>query len=148
MNKAVLIYSGGLDSTTLLYQLVKEKGYSRHNLIALSFDYGQRHSRELLYAGMNTSDLDIPHHVINFRGLLAEALTTSSIVKGGPPVPDLKDVKDLHHPPTYVPFRNLIMLSIAAAFSESQGCTGVYYAAHKGDHYGYWDCTPGFISSL
>lgn len=146
-DRAVIIYSGGLDSTTLLYKLVYEDiGASR--LTALTFDYGQRHFREIMFASINTGKLGVEHRILKLAPLTREILSSSALIQGGPPVPDLEEVKDLRHPTTYVPMRNTIMLSIATAFAENSGCNKVFYAPHIGDQYGYWDCTPEYVDTF
>lgn len=144
---ATVLLSGGLDSTILLHYVARQRGDG--NLHVLSFDYGQRHSRELDMARWQAAQVpSVVEHRIMDMSMLADLLGDSSVLlKGGGPVPDLADIPHAlrEQPPTYVPHRNLILLSLAAAFAESRGCPRVYYGAQAQDQYGYWDCTPEFI---
>ena len=74
----------------------------------------------------------------------------TALVDGGDDVPDLKDLSEneLEQPPTYVPNRNMMLLSIAAAYAESNGAREVYYGAQAHDEYGYWDCTEDFLGRI
>jgi 7-cyano-7-deazaguanine synthase len=149
-DSATVLLSGGLDSTVLLHHVVKELGIPC--VFALSFDYGQRHSRELMMARWQVDRLPAvrEHHVLDlgiFRGLAAGA---TALVGGGPEVPDLDDLSEdeLQQPPTYVPNRNMMLLSLAAAYAEARGCSTVYYGAQAQDRYGYWDCTGEFVARI
>lgn len=155
----VVLLSGGLDSTVLLHHVVKDLG--RSPVHALSFNYGQRHSRELDAARWQVEEIysflrrtgsrkRMFHRVIDisFLGPLVAQATT--LVTGGGEVPDLAEVAvfDLVQPPTYVPFRNMILLSLAAALAESEKCGAIFHGAQAQDEYGYWDCTREFIDSV
>jgi len=141
--KVVLILSGGLDSTTLLYQL-KKGGYT---VFCLSFDYGQRHRIELDCARWTTRSLEINHIFLNLQSLQASgifgksALTTDILVPIG-------YYKDESMKQTVVPNRNMIMLSIAIAYAISIGASTVFYGAHAGDHTIYPDCRPEFVEKM
>ena len=146
----MILVSGGMDSATLLHYVSRRLGYC--SLYAISFHYGQKHSRELEMAAWQCANLDtvVDHEVVDIAfmgGLLkgATALTDSAIA-----VPDLESIMadELDQPPTYVPNRNMIMLAIAAAVAESRGCTTVFYGAQSQDEYGYWDCTTEFAERL
>ncbi len=146
---ACVLLSGGMDSTALLHHVVRERNHSAVH--ALSFDYGQRHSREIECAVWQAEAAGIASHRvidISFFGALAGAGTT--LVKEGGAVPALTslDAAQLDQPPTYVPNRNMMLLSMAAAFAEAHGARDVYYGAQAQDEYGYWDCTAGFIARL
>lgn len=141
---AVAVVSGGLDSTTMAYWL-RANGYS---LIAISFDYGQRHRRELAYAERIAADLDAPWTLIDLQaagvtGLLTgSALTDDSVV-----VPD-GHYADESMRATVVPNRNAIMLSIACALAVSRHAGAVAFGAHAGDHPVYPDCRPEFVDAF
>lgn len=146
---AVVLLSGGLDSTVLLHHVRRD--YCDGPLHALSFDYGQRHARELdcaraqaLLAGCDAHTV-IP---LGFFGPLVAAGT--ALVEGGAPVPDLAALDDaaLRQPPTYVPNRNMILLSLAAAYAEANGIGDLFYGAQAQDEYGYWDCTADFLARV
>ena len=150
MKKASVLISGGLDSSTLLHYVVKELGYT--HVSALSFDYGQRHARELDCAKTQCAALDavIEHQILDISYMGAFLGATSALVAGGEQVPELQDIleSDLDQPVTYVPNRNMMLLSIAAAFGESRTCSHLFYGAQAQDEYGYWDCTVEFLEKI
>jgi len=149
MKDAVVLLSGGMDSSTLLHLIKRQRGAGA--IHALSFNYGQKHSRELAMAkwqaraaGVKSQlTVDVSFLKAVFAG--GSALTDSRIA-----VPDLAELTtaQLDQPPTYVPNRNMILLSLAAAYAESKGIRDVFYGAHAGDQYGYWDCTQKFILEM
>ncbi len=138
--KAILIYSGGMDSTTLLYE------YKDSIKLALSFDYGSKHNAaELECARRNCEKLGIGHLVIplSFIGQYFR----SDLLVGGGAIPEGKyDSGNILS--TVVPFRNGIMLAVAAGLAESRGLDTVLIANHSGDHAIYPDCTSGFIEAF
>lgn len=137
----VLIYSGGLDSTVLLYHL-RAAG---HGVRSLSIDYGQRHRRELAAAADICRGLRVEHRIVDLSGirpLLAGSALTDDV-----------DVPDGHYTEarmklTVVPNRNMIMLSVAIGWAISVQANAVAYAAHAGDHTIYPDCRPEFIGAM
>ena len=138
--KAVLIYSGGMDSTCLLYK------YKADIALAVTFTYGARQDEaQTACAQYNCNKLGIKHLIIplEFIGQYFQ----SSILKGGADIPhqdyDAENMKS-----TVVPFRNGIMLAIAAGLAESHGLDTVLIANHAGDHAIYPDCRPGFIDAM
>lgn len=138
---AVLIYSGGLDSTVLLYQLRRWDIHVR----ALSIDYGQRHVRELSSAQRICGRLNVEHRIADLSGLRS--------LMGGSSQTDIIPVPEGHYADdnmrtTVVPNRNMLMLSAAAAWAVATDSTAVAYAAHAGDHAQYPDCRPVFIISM
>ena len=138
--KALLIYSGGLDSTTLLYE------YRKDIALALSFDYGSKHNaKELAFASYHCEALGIPHLVIplDFIGKYFK----SSLLKGGEAIPE-GNYDDDNMRSTVVPFRNGIMLAVAAGLAESRGLDTLLIANHAGDHAIYPDCRPEFIKAF
>lgn len=134
--KGLLIYSGGLDSTTLLYHYKDGIG------LALSFNYGSKHNRkELSCAKWHTKRLDIPHTIIKldfFKNF------SSSLLKGGLEIPEGR-YQEENMKGTVIPFRNGIMLAIAVGFAEDRKMDYVYIANHAGDHALYPDTKPKFI---
>lgn len=145
--KAVVLVSGGIDSTVLLH-LLREQGKEIH---ALSFHYGQRHSRELACARLQADRAGIRSFHLLDMGFMGELLKEgSSLMAAGAPVPDLRNIPEEQRdqPPTYVPNRNMLLLSVAAAYAESIGADSVYYGAQAQDEYGYWDCTPAFLEGM
>jgi 7-cyano-7-deazaguanine synthase len=149
MNNAVVLLSGGLDSSVLLHEVRRRMGGGA--LHALSFFYGQKHARELEMARAQAAAAGVvSHRVVDisfFKELTAggSALTDDAI-----PVPDLASLSgsQLAQPPTYVPNRNMMLLSLAAAYAETAAAWDVFYGAQKQDRYGYWDCTPDFIERI
>jgi len=138
--KAVLIYSGGMDSTTALYK------YRKEIKLAVTFTYGARQDREeTACAAENCRRLGIRHLIIPL-GFISEHFN-SSILEGGADVPhgsyDTENMKS-----TVVPFRNGIMLSVAVGLAENEGLDTVLIANHSGDHAIYPDCRPGFIEAI
>lgn len=143
MSKGVVVLSGGLDSTVLLYAVRANK----HDPIAVSFDYGQRHRKELDAARGITSNLGVEHIIIDLRSV-GEALAGSgSALLGDSDVPH-GHYEDESMKKTVVPNRNMIMLSIAAGIAMSRKGEFVCYGAHGGDHAIYPDCRPEFAASL
>lgn len=145
--KVVSVLSGGLDSTILTYKLVNE--YGKENVLALTYQYGQKHSIEVEKSKITCSKLEIPHHIldISFLGDVIKnvsALSNSGIVK----TPTIQEVLGHPQPPTYVPFRNLILSSIALSVAESNNCEKVYLGLQNTDLYSYWDTSFEFVEAL
>lgn len=140
--KTVLIYSGGLDSTVLLYHLLREG----RETLALSVDYGQRHRRELEYARSVANELGIQHEVADLTGI-THLLGGSSQTDETVPVPHGHYAADSMKT-TVVPNRNMILLAVAAGWAISQRAGTLAYAAHAGDHTIYPDCRPEFATAM
>lgn len=140
MKDALLVLSGGMDSVTMLYD------YQREVALALTFDYGSRHNeREIACARMHCQRLAIPHIVIPLS-FMAQYFR-SSLLQGGPAVPT-GDYNEQNMRSTVVPFRNGIMLSVAAGLAESGGLRRIMIANHAGDHAIYPDCRPQFVEAM
>lgn len=154
MKSHVVVYSGGMDSYTLLNFVIARWRLPGERVMAISFDYHQRHSKELEYARKETQRLGIQHTQIELPALVGLKSALSDMRM---PVPEghyaAESMKQ-----TVVPGRNLVMLSCAAAVAESLllideealgqiGQCNVYYGAHSGDHHIYPDCRPEFIMS-
>lgn len=140
-NKVVVIYSGGMDSFTVLNRAIADGC----DVYALSFDYGQRHRRELDAAQTVCAELNIPHKVVDIRtinGLLAGSSLTDDI-----DVPEGDYATD-NMTSTVVPNRNMILLSLAIGYAVSIEAQKVYYGAHSGDHAIYPDCRPEFVEAM
>jgi len=139
--KTVLLLSGGLDSTTLLYYL-KDLGYE---IYCLSFDYGQRHSKELEAAKKIAEIKKVPHKIVDITNinelLLGSSLTSDIDIPYG-------HYKDESMKSTVVPNRNMILLSLAIGYAVSIDADKVSYAAHSGDHAIYPDCRPIFYDRM
>lgn len=140
MKNKVIIYSGGMDSTVLLYKHAEEIA------LAISFDYGSKHNdMEFSYAKKNTEKLGIKH--IRLSLPFVNEYFKSDLLKSGNDIPE-GHYEDVSMKRTVVPFRNGIMLSIAAGIAESIGCNVVLIANHGGDHFIYKDCRDEFIKSM
>lgn len=141
MSKAVVLLSGGLDSAVAL-SVAKSDG---HEVYALSFDYGQRHSRELRSARAVAERAGVAaHHVVSLKldSWGGSALTDSRInVEDG-------DVNRTDIPVTYVPARNMVFLSVAASLAEAIGAQHIYIGVSQVDYSGYVDCRRVFIDAM
>lgn len=139
--RAVVIYSGGMDSFTVLHQALSEG----HEVFPVSFHYGQRHARELDAASAVCEQLGLSHQVIDLRAITPlidnSALTGDVDVPSGDYAPDNLAV-------TVVPNRNMIMLSLAVGYAVNIGAKVCYYGAHGGDHVIYPDCRPEFVDAM
>ena len=146
---AVVLLSGGMDSTTLLHYVAKRLQVK--TVYAVSFRYGQKHVRELESARWQARAAGVVEHRfidVSFFGDLTagrSALTDAAIA-----IPRLAELDEAarRQPPTYVPNRNMMLLSLAAAYAEARGVADVYYGAQAQDRYGYWDCTPEFLERV
>ena len=139
--KVIVIYSGGMDSFTVLHKALADgkKPY------ALSFNYGQRHKKELDYAARVCDELNVPHKIVDISAINA--------LVGGSALTDDIDVPEGHYEEpsmktTVVPNRNMILLSLAVGYAVSEEATKVYYGAHSGDHAIYPDCRPEFVEKM
>lgn len=136
---AIVIASGGLDSTVLAYWLAARNS----RLTLLSFDYGQRHRVELDHAAAIAELLSSPHDIVNLKSL-GELLTGSALTDAAVAVPD-GCYTDESMRATVVPNRNAIMLDIAVAVAVVREADAVAFGAHAGDHAIYPDCRPKFV---
>jgi len=139
--KVVVIYSGGMDSFTVLHKAIQ----AGHEVYALSFNYGQRHVRELECAKAVCKELNIPHKVVDISAI-NQILAGSSLT-------DNIDVPEGHYAAdnmksTVVPNRNMILISLAVGYAVSLHAEAVYYGAHSGDHFIYPDCRPEFVQKM
>ena len=138
--KAILIYSGGLDSTTLLYE------YRDSIALAVTFDYGAKHNaREIACAKENCRALGIRHMIIPL-GFIGDYFKSDLLLSGGEIPSGNYDEENMKS--TVVPFRNGIMLAVAVGLAESNGLDTVLIANHAGDHAIYPDCRPGFVQAM
>ena len=156
------IFSGGLDSTTLVYKLLNQ-GRTPH---LLSFNYGQRHNKELVYAGYTAEALGLKHDIVDLTGI-THLISNSALTAGTFPTKKCDgncgddsphdshltttfDVPEGHYAEdnmklTVVPNRNMIMLSIAAGVAVTNSYKFIATGVHAGDHFIYPDCRPRFI---
>ena len=140
MKDSVIVVSGGMDSITLLYEKKDEIA------LGISFDYGSNHNHnELPLAALHCQRLGIAHVVIPL-GFMHQYFK-SSLLESGASIPDGSYDED-NMKSTVVPFRNGVMLAVAAGIAESNGLTKVLIANHGGDHTIYPDCRPEFIAAM
>lgn len=140
--KTILVYSGGMDSTTLLYKLCA----TDDSVHALSFDYGQRHKKELKAAAKICKKLGVPHKVVDIT-VVKNLMDGSALTSGRIKVPE-GHYKDKTMRATVVPNRNMIFLALAIAQAVSLKFDRVAIAVHAGDHAIYPDCRPAFIKVM
>ncbi|RUO31347.1 7-cyano-7-deazaguanine synthase QueC [Aliidiomarina sanyensis] len=138
---AVVIYSGGMDSFTVLNRAIAD-GY---RVFALSFHYGQRHSKELEYAANVCENLGINHKVVDIRAI--NSLLAGSSLTDDIDVPNAAYATE-NMTSTVVPNRNMILLSLAIGYAVSIDADEVLYGAHSGDHDIYPDCRPEFVEAM
>lgn len=139
--KMIFILSGGLDSATALYSVRKE-----HEVVeAVTFDYGQRHRKEIECAKKICADLSLPHRVIDITNM-NELLQGSSLTSADVATPH-GHYRQENMKTTVVPNRNAIMINIAAGYAISQKIYALGLGIHAGDHYIYPDCRPEFIAA-
>ncbi|MCK5893081.1 MAG: 7-cyano-7-deazaguanine synthase QueC [Endozoicomonadaceae bacterium] len=141
MNKVVVIYSGGMDSYTVLHNALRKD----YEVYALSFDYGQRHRKELDFAKSVSEQLGISHKVVDITSitplLQGSSLTSNiDIPEGEYSVDNMKS--------TVVPNRNMILLSLATGYAISLQAGAVFYGAHHDDSAVYPDCRPEFVKAV
>ena len=140
--KVVVLVSGGMDSVTALHAAARE-----HEVVTgLSFDYGSKHNhREIPFATHHCGLLGVPHETVVLDFM--DRLFKSDLLRSGGEVPEghyeAENMKQ-----TVVPFRNGILLSIAAGYAESVGAEGLVIAAHSGDHAIYPDCREAFMEPM
>ena len=140
--KVVVLLSGGMDSVTAFHEAL----LTQEVVAGLSFDYGAKHhARELPLAAWHCSRAGVPHRIAPL-GFVAEEFR-SDLLKTGGAIPE-GHYEEESMKRTVVPFRNGIMLAIAAGFAESRGAEGVVLAAHAGDHAIYPDCREVFLGPM
>jgi 7-cyano-7-deazaguanine synthase len=144
MSKSIVLLSGGLDSATTL-AIAKEEN---DEVYALTFDYGQRHRKEVERAKAIADQLGVKKHMIMEIGL--DEIGGSALTDTAEPIPDYRDYEAMKEeiPSTYVPARNLILLGFALAWSEVIGAGAIYIGANSRDYSGYPDCRPSFYKAF
>lgn len=142
MKKAVCLLSGGMDSAVCLY-VARSEGY---RITALSFDYGQRHDKEVKAAHALTHALHIPQHLIRFE----LPWKGSALLEHGGRLPQHRDPEKMTKeiPPTYVPARNSIFLSFAFSCAEAERAEAIFIGANALDYSGYPDCRPKYLTAF
>ena len=142
MKKAVVLLSGGLDSTTTLF-LALSRGYEVSCLI---FDYGQRHKKEIIRAKRIALKLGCEYKIIKFKLPWPAGALVDKRIK----VPLARDLDRIPKqvPATYVPARNTIFLSFALSWAEGIGAGAIFIGANSTDYSGYPDCRPKYFSAF
>ena len=141
INKAIVVLSGGMDSTTLLYDVINQ-GYKTY---AIGFDYGQKHKKELDLAKQTCDKLSVDYLVVDLSAL--NVVAPSALTRDDWDVPE-GHYSDDNMKQTVVPNRNMVMLSIATSYAISKGAKDVFYGAHIGDHAIYPDCREVFVDKM
>ena len=143
MTKALILHSGGIDSSTCLAIAIVEYGVS--NVESIGINYGQRHSTELDYAQKLCDHYGVKRRVLQLPTIEGSILTDPN---ADIPKVDYSEIEGLS--PAYVPFRNGLMLSNCAAVAQAEGFDLIYYGAHAEDalNWAYPDCTPEFNGSM
>ncbi len=140
MKDSLLVLSGGMDSTTMLYD------YADRIALAVTFNYGSNHNaREIACARYNCERLGI--ELVQVDMPFVGELFASSLLSGADAIPE-GNYDDDNMRSTVVPFRNGIMLAVAAGLAESRGLHTLMLANHSGDHAIYPDCRPGFVDAM
>jgi len=149
MKKIVVPLSGGIDSTVLLHKAAKEYD----EVHCLTFNYNQRHSKEIEFAKkqielVKLKNPNIFHQILDVS-FIRDLAPTSSLTNNDIDTPNVKDIRGEAQPKTYVPNRNMIFLSICAARAEAVGANVIWHGAAQADSLaGYWDGSPEFLESI
>jgi 7-cyano-7-deazaguanine synthase len=138
--KAIVLFSSGLDSTTVLYYAMS-KGYDCHCLI---FDYGQKHNKEVDNAKQFAKSLKLNYHIVK----TSIPWDTSSLINKSKKIPEHKQIKEGFVPSTYVPGRNTIFLSYAISYAETIKAKKIFLGINAVDFSSYPDCTPQYLKSM
>lgn len=139
MKKAIVVLSGGLDSSTCLY-IARHEGYEVH---AISFDYGQRHSKEIECAQNLAGGLGVEHRIVKLPKPTGTALT------GNGDVPEDRNLEEMSKeiPITYVPARNTLFIAYALQYAEEIDADAIFIGVTAIDYSGYPDCRPEYIEA-
>ena len=142
--KAVCLLSGGLDSAVAA-AIARSEGYE---VYALTFDYGQRHEKEIDFSRKIAEWLNSNHKIFNIdlNQFGGSALTDEIEIPEGKTIDEIRNSNEI--PPTYVPARNTIFLSIAIAYAEVVGADAIFIGAHEVDYSGYPDCRPEYFEAF
>lgn len=150
--KALVLFSGGVDSTTCLAKAVNN--YGKENVIALSVSYGQKHSRELISAEKITEYYGVEHLTLDLKRIF-EGSDCSLLTSSDKDIPQESYAEQLEKTDgkpvsTYVPFRNGLFIASAASIALSKGCGEIWYGAHSDDAAGnaYPDCSKEFNDAM
>ena len=140
-NKVVVVFSGGMDSYTVLHKAVKE-GFE---VLPLTFNYGQKHNKEIEYAKHACIALGVIPKIVDITAI--NQLLTGSSLTSDIEMPEGHYADD-NMKSTVVPNRNMILLSLAVGYAVSSDANKVFYGAHAGDHEIYPDCRPEFVEKM
>lgn len=142
MSKVICIFSGGMDSITLLNVLKKEN----NQVYGMTFDYGQRHKKEIEFAELWAARLCEDWKLINLD-FMKDIANNSALLDSAKQMPT-EHYTNENQKITVVPNRNMVMLSIAVAWAENFGINKVFFGPHANDNAIYPDCRPGFVEAL
>lgn len=145
--KVIVTHSGGMDSSTAVI-LACEK-YGPDNVVSLGFNYGQKQQKELIRASLLCFQLGVKRDILDLS-ILGDItrLVSTNIAGSHIEMPTIKDILGNPQPPTYVPFRNMIMFSLAAAVAETNQASHIICGLQVHDSYSYWDTTPEFVDAI
>lgn len=146
--KIVVTLSGGMDSAVLLWKAIEQVG--NKNVYPLFFDYGQRHIREKECA-VQQAELNNVGAILKIIDVksIRDLASTSSLTNDSISTPDVKEMMGEAQPKSYVPFRNMMFLSMCCAYAETVGASEVWYGATKIDSLaGYWDAEENFVCRI
>lgn len=147
MPSALCPISGGIDSTVILHNAVKNVHFN--NIFPVSFTYGQRHVKEIDFAVKTCKELGLSNHRVIDLSFFQSISNISSITNRDISIPKTRDVLGDAQPSSYVPFRNMMIMSISCAYAETVGATTVYHGAALIDSQsGYWDGSKEFITAI
>ena len=147
MSKALVILSGGMDSSILLHHVAKELKYDE--VYAITFNYGQRIIREIECAKFQAKACNVKEHKIVDMDFFRDISTMSALTNINLAIPKARDDIGNAQPLSYVPFRNLLLLTTAAGWAESLGVSDLHYGAVQTDDFsGYWDTTSLFLNKV
>lgn len=141
--KIVVIYSGGMDSFTILNKAVQ----AGHDVLAVSFNYGQRHSKELQFARSVCDELSVDHKIIDITAMQDLMSNSSLMAVSDEAIPEGHYAAD-NMKSTVVPNRNMILIALAIGYAVNEEAAEVWYGAHSGDHTIYPDCRPEFVEAM
>jgi len=146
-DKVISILSGGMDSAIMTILLVKY--YGARSVYPISFDYHQKQIVELDRAAALCDRLELPHKIfdLSILGQIAKPMC-ANISDSDIEMPTIKDVLGDPQPVTYVPFRNMMLLTLALSYAETMDISEVFTGLQVHDEYGYWDTTLAFVDSM
>ena len=146
-DKVIVTHSGGLDSSTAV--IIAAHKYGAENVYSVGYDYGQKQREELARATQLCNKIGVKREVLDLSILGQIAKPMSANIAGtAVEMPTIQDVLGEPQPATYVPYRNMILFSLTAAYAEAMGAEYVFAGIQATDAYGYWDTTPTFANAM